>query len=501
MDATFRSPLTQAQSGGDILTPHDPQMPESQLEEVAQHLLERKQHRLVILFVEKWSANGRPTPSARLALAQAYLQLRLLDPAWIRLKELLDHPTLGHEATKLSAELFLLRGWQDRARVLALEALEQQPDDAELQHIATQADATPPEPEALAEGEAPPADLIKAAELHMARGAFVRARALLERARRRAQPRKIPRVEELLWALRGEFATDASLLELYHRLLPTPEPQPSEPTVPLPTPGETEIAGVSALTTPERDEGDGFRGLFRDLEEAAEAAEDNDEVTAISQLAPPEALAALSELDEDDEDTDPGYSDTEIMRIVRKGEPLRRVQGPVHTTPPQIDEDFDLARYRDQLGASVPDSDYALDRDDEDDNLVIVTGQARSTDQDDTLAASIVAVDRDAAREDEARGLQGSADESWASPPQPDLEITQPLDRPRSLPPGERPQALAPIEPPPEPTLQDELEAELSASDLQPIEPNAWPWWGAALALVLAGGVVLFGALSMIAAL
>ena len=453
----------------------------------------------MILFVERWSTQGRPTPSARLVLARAYLHLRLLDRAWIRIKELLDRRGSAREATHLATELFWLRGWVDQARDTALRGLEDRPDDEVLRLLLRRIEEQiPPDPEALSpEEKSSKTELIEAAEIHMARGSFVRARGLLERVRRGAQPRKVPRAEELLWALRGEFTTETPLLDLYRRLAPGHEP---EPTVPLSPPEPTEIAGLGELSPGERDDQDGFRGLFRDLAEAAEAAEDNDEVTAISQLAPPETLSGPSEDPADSEDTDPSHSHTEIMRIVRKGEPLRLARGsPLHTTPPEIDKSFDLEDYRRQLGveAPVPGSDYAIDRDEEDDSLIIVTGHAGAQELDDTALASAVDVDRDAAREDEARGIQGVVDESWARPPAPDLETTQPLERsmtqhsPRGEPELLEPELL-------EPEL---LEPELSASDLELIEPLSWVWGGVMLALVLVSSVVLFGILSMFAAL
>jgi hypothetical protein len=84
--------------------------PAPRLEAVALHLEGAGNHRALVTLVETWAVQASPTTTARLAEARSLLALRLLDHAWIRLKDLVECPDPNLEALALAGEMFLLRG-------------------------------------------------------------------------------------------------------------------------------------------------------------------------------------------------------------------------------------------------------------------------------------------------------------------------------------------------------------------------------------------------------
>lgn len=279
--------------------------PWGRLEQVALHLADHEQHRDLIVFVEAWARHGNPTLPARLVLCEAYIALRLMDRAWARLRPIVDEGRGPLQAVRLAARYLLLRGWAHQARGMAEAGLERAPDDEELRRLrddASRSAVAPedrPDPDTLS-------DLLRLAEAYMARGALVKAQGLLERARRRAHPQRVQRVEDLLWAMLGDFGTEASLEQLCQELGPEPEP-----------PETTERMGNvphDPAPDPVEDHGEGFRQLFRDLE-AGDGATDAEEDTSVSHMAGEGELRG--HFDAPPRGTD-GAENTEILRVVRR---------------------------------------------------------------------------------------------------------------------------------------------------------------------------------------
>lgn len=202
------------------ILPRAPQSPPQphELEDLARTLASLGASRSAIELVERWAETGEPTPAARIAEARSFVDLRLVDRAWSCLRDLVEAPEPRREAVLVAVELFLLREWHERARKLVTWAVNRDPSDPALRALQARASepATTIEPPNVDPDELNVAELVHVAEHHMAHGAFIKARSMLERARRRSPQH--PRVQDLLWALAGDFSVSSSLDGLYHRL-------------------------------------------------------------------------------------------------------------------------------------------------------------------------------------------------------------------------------------------------------------------------------------------
>ncbi|MEM6931080.1 MAG: hypothetical protein AAF602_29365, partial [Myxococcota bacterium] len=102
------------------------------LERVTLHQATRGFHRLVVLFVERWAVVREPTLPAQLALAEAYVHLRLLDRAYSRIEGILARPESTAAMWRLAVEILRMRGWLDQATTLARRAERAFPHDAAI---------------------------------------------------------------------------------------------------------------------------------------------------------------------------------------------------------------------------------------------------------------------------------------------------------------------------------------------------------------------------------
>ncbi|MBX2796670.1 MAG: hypothetical protein KTR31_03340 [Myxococcales bacterium] len=279
--------------------------PSGRLETVALYLAEHEHHRQVILFVERWAKHAPPTDRAQLVLAHAYARLRLLDRASTQLQRLSPSGRKLLEAEQLSAEVLLLRGSSKRALEAAAIGLERAPDDPVFLRIAQQARGPSLDPDR--ETTIPDVGSeVARAEAYMARGALVRARAILEQLRRRAHPRKLRRVEDLLWALRGEFGTTASLAELCARFGPTSAD--GFETTEQSAPGSELEEEPPPVPSSDR-----FPSLFRQQTPLERTTAERDR-TQVSRMADTADLKAEPTITR--EGTHPRHRDTEILHVV-----------------------------------------------------------------------------------------------------------------------------------------------------------------------------------------
>ncbi|MCB9742015.1 MAG: hypothetical protein H6740_05415 [Alphaproteobacteria bacterium] len=242
--------------------------------------------------------------------------------------------------------MFIERGWPARGgRKLLDRVPEVHHGEPQWQVLSERADAPPLQPAPNAreiEQSGSPAEQLELAERFQAAGSFLRARSILERLRRMDGP-WTPRVDDLLWALSGEFAKeDADPLTLAHILVPSlTEAEESDYT-------ESTIHDFNAPrlddddTGEDEDEGPAFPSLFRRLEDQPTETETASEVTSVSVMADKEAMRARLLADEDAEEEDEfvedlyedGRSgDTQIMLIMRRGgggEAAEAPDGPAH---------------------------------------------------------------------------------------------------------------------------------------------------------------------------
>jgi hypothetical protein len=208
---------------------------DARVERAALRLEQKADPRGVITLVERWSQTGEPTERARLAQVRAFLDLGMTDRAWTRLQSG-SEPSAPDRAgaadpldtasrldrLRLTARMFLDRGWPKRALPVLDEALALAPDDAPddgelavLRARAEQPARRAPSDDAVP-SDAPYADRLQLAEAALATGAFLRARRVLEQlvADPSPEPSLAARAADLLWALRGDYDVADSLADL-----------------------------------------------------------------------------------------------------------------------------------------------------------------------------------------------------------------------------------------------------------------------------------------------
>ncbi len=286
------------------------------VERVALRLAASGARAQLVQLVERWVQVGAPPRMVLLAEVRALLGLCLMDRAWVRLRELTDHDPDDVEALALTGDMFLKRGWPQRARKPLSHALGLAPARDDLRSMLRRAHAEPVGPPANArelERTAPPAELLELAESFMCAGSHLRAKGLLERLRRIEGPWRA-RADELLWGLRGELTGDEPLVVLARRFAPELEEETGDP-VSFTDSLTGEVTAASALDP--ADEAPGFPSLFRGAYQEVHDDHEGD-VTAVSRmesLPPPDPDA--TEADDAVGDAD----DTQIMLVIKQDEP------------------------------------------------------------------------------------------------------------------------------------------------------------------------------------
>jgi hypothetical protein len=395
---------------------------------VCLHLAAKGDHRSLISLVEKWAESGEPTLPARIAQSRSFLELRMVDKATARMRDLAEATPPNLDALQIVGEGNLLRGWHREARKIAERGLQLSPGHAGFRGLLERTSETPtnPEEDSVEPDSAPPAELIRVAEHHVALGAFVRARALLERVRRKVPEHRW--AKDLLWAMEGDYAIDGTLADLCERLGPevTVLPEVADESE------HTESARARDLDLlEERRPNRAFPALFRGL--GGPMPDDTGgepEVTAVSTMAPSAELAASDPA----EHTDPAADDTQIVRVLK------------NTARPAEPEPKDAAPNLAELRAPAARSgrDYAAGGDDEDDALIVHTRREESTDATDQRDLGLT---EELEIEKKATKKGAVEDAHWAATP---------MGAPRTLPVGASPphrrvdaaaQAASPKEP------------------------------------------------------
>ena len=261
---------------------------------MALYLERQQQLRVLICFVERWSSVRQPTAKAQLAQARAFLDLRLMDRAWVRLQELQYDERERIEVLRLTAQMFLLRGWPNRALKPIADALSERPSDPELLRLRNEAenDAPPTDPGISLEDENDIAIALPLAEHYLATGAFLKAQRLLEKLKRNETSNQ--RIEDLLWALEGDFtSSEESLLDFCEKYRPPPST------------GSEEVSnlGDSQSLNPKIAL---FPNLFRDVTDPSIEVTEEVEITELQHISP------ASDLPEFPDTTD----DTDVLHVI-----------------------------------------------------------------------------------------------------------------------------------------------------------------------------------------
>ena len=306
-----------------------------------------------------------------MAQARAFLELRMMDRAWVRLKE------VGHrvEAQVLTARMFIERGWPKRAQRILEPLLAEYGTDPEVQALWARSEEPPVIPDELETSDIELDIALPVAEAQLAAGAFIKAQKVLERLKRHHPEEK--RVADLLWVLAGDYGVDgATLAELADSHGPDLSlladlGDDAEHTE------SVEIADLRPDEPPDPVRNSAFASLFRseEEEEAEEGLEESTpnllgearEVTHVS------ALADLQALREAEAPAPTTADDTQIVRVIERGAPNQPVGGPMHLAA-ELEPSFDLAAFRQEMGMQYTvQSDIDDEIEEEDDELIILT--------------------------------------------------------------------------------------------------------------------------------
>ena len=350
------------------------------LERVCLHLVDRGDWRGVVRIVERWGGSGEPTRAALLCQARAFLNLMLMDRAWVRLKDVGERWPKDRTAKLLTAEMFIERGWPVRARRI-LEAIEDRRGVDELLELASEPPRQPPADARAIQESGTPEEQLKVAESFMAAGSFLRAKSILERLRRQKGP-WAPRVSDLLWGVDGEFAKEeGDPGELARSLAPDLSTLDADDSSGSLEPSWADVTATGIVKPADDDDPDvAFPALFRRVDQLREAYA-TEEVTSVSHLASTAELLHRDDTEEADRpdqimDVNPHArsADTQIMMVIKKTS-----DGPNHLRREETDELRETLNLRSYLsdmgmGASDLDSDAdEVDLEEEDQDLVVVT--------------------------------------------------------------------------------------------------------------------------------
>ncbi|MBN2801077.1 MAG: hypothetical protein JXX28_18205 [Deltaproteobacteria bacterium] len=331
---------------------------------------------------QAWDELGTLSDAGRLSWARGFFELRLMDRAWIRLRELADRDDADADTLLLAGELLVARGWGRRAGPYLdrLESLE--PAHQALPSLRARSDEGGPEVDA--SPERPLQDVegwLLVVESHMVAGSFIKAESLLDRVARQAPQH--PRVRELRAAVTGELSLSQPLWEVVESCSPllheleefSDEPEHTESVDAWEMP-----QGLAAEEPPAA-----FPSLFREEEGAhveESTAPDRPEITqttslsSLSDLAPAESTpVTVAALDESDR------GDTRILRVIHRDGTVDAFDpdGPSHEGI-LTDPSFDLDAYRREMGMEpLPGSDME-DLEDEDEGLIVLTRTQREED-------------------------------------------------------------------------------------------------------------------------
>jgi hypothetical protein len=348
--------------------------------QILRRLVGANDSRGVIRLVERWLEHGMVSQTARIAQARALMDLRMMDRAWVRLREASDADPSSMEVQLLTAEMYIERGWPAKAVMILDNLPMSELSDAHRRwwgRLKTEAVGPPKEPPPNAaeiERSGTAEQVMDLAERYLAVGSMVRAESLLQRLIRDGFTP--PRVSDLLWAVRGDFVspkmpTDALLDELGgdEWVAESSGIEFTEGLVPDET-AQVELTAVEEqLTVDARRRA--FPRLFRRDENTGEiTAPDDDEVTVASMSVNiGDREAGLGDAGSDLMPM-PGSGDTRIMEVIPRGDrvQVKPFDGPLHRGRSSV-QPVDLKMHR---AAFLPPDDEAF-LEDEDKDLIIMT--------------------------------------------------------------------------------------------------------------------------------
>ena len=420
---------------------------------VCQHLAEEKRHADLIRVGALWSVQERLPVSIALDEARALLALRLMDRAWVRLRELDRTERHRVEVQALTAEMFIDRGWPGRARKILERAVADYPERLDLKALHERSQGPPMRPPSNArtlEREGTKDEQLALAELYLCTGSQLKARSILKRLDRSRFSQKA-RVEALLWALETDLdAEELSLMQLAKAFLselPLLEDGPLELSLDGLSSAEVTTRGPVPEELEERPEA-AFPSLFRWVDDSGDFGGDDSEVTRVSSMAELKEHALEDSAVENTEgawETSVGEGDTKVMRVIHHDasgtptliEELEAEDSQVKTMEssgqgPVLDNDVHTASF------NLRDMDFDTESEfleDEDAGLIVMTrqeGTLSGAEGDNTLTPMTL-VEAGMPGEEEVRGFEAT-DPTVPVAPNPALKNSPPKTSRRATP-------------------------------------------------------------------
>lgn len=322
--------------------------------------------------MERWSQVGTPTRKARYAQVEALLDLKMLDRAWTRLKAIPAEHDDPLERARLTARMFLTRGWHERALEAVDDALDVYPQDAELRSLRTRAQAPAPPTPKPPPADAPFAERLAAAEDLLVAGAYLKARRLLE-ALDRQEPANV-RVSDLLWALEGDHDLQGTSLAAVVRhagsdfdddVIAFDEGPPTDASVDLPSLAADDAAPFPPL----------FQGAQIDDDVLLGDAEDTQTMALASLLDPDtppmyddhedtQIMHVVSDLVHDDTDDEADAEQTGTRELEEEDDVVVLLRRQDDQPPPQTRRPFGASRHPPRarrVGTSTPVADAEVE--------------------------------------------------------------------------------------------------------------------------------------------
>jgi predicted Zn-dependent protease len=351
---------------------------------ICQNLVERERRTELVRLCALW-ADQEPLPvSVALQEARALLDLRLMDLAWVRLRELDKSQRHRVAVQSLTAEMFIERGWPGRARRILERAVQEYPERKNLKLLLARSLGPPLRPPSKArqiERDGTQQEQLALAERYLCAGSQLKARSILKRLRRGKSPHKA-RVDELMWGLDTDLESDKQSLMAFAQSLSVDltflEDSPLDQSLEGLTSAEVTIRGPIPAELKERND-PSFPSLFRWVDDSGDYKAERDEVTRVSSLAELKAEAldagALDAQEWADE------QDTKVMRVIHhdaKGLPTlieelkEALPVPDSTGLSSLENDVHTASFN--LGEMDFETDDVF-LEEEDAGLVVMTGQ------------------------------------------------------------------------------------------------------------------------------
>jgi hypothetical protein len=179
-----------------------------------QTLLEQDQLELLVQIAEKWKIKDTLPQRASIIESRAFIRLCLLELAWHRIKNV-EH---SKEKLEITVDVLIHRGWMSKARGALVQLQSEHPKHPRLEEYyrAVRNGVQPPRNAENIIQKGTPSQMVALAQKFLYYGKSQVGQKILHRALQIDPQNQSAR--RLLWALRGDFSTSLSLVQLWQQI-------------------------------------------------------------------------------------------------------------------------------------------------------------------------------------------------------------------------------------------------------------------------------------------